>query len=69
MHLNLDYVIAHEPAHGKVSGHREGFWRLLRTAQPEYEARRAYPDELAALDGRGPVGRTELPCAKGVQSR
>ncbi|MDX2630687.1 DUF45 domain-containing protein, partial [Streptomyces scabiei] len=45
MHL-IDYVIAHELAHVKVSGHREDFWRLLRTALPEYEERRADLDEL-----------------------
>jgi hypothetical protein len=45
VHL-IDYVIAHELAHVKVSGHREDFWRLLRTALPEYEERRADLDEL-----------------------
>ncbi|MFE3851550.1 M48 family metallopeptidase [Streptomyces griseorubiginosus] len=45
MHL-IDYVIAHELAHVKVSGHREDFWRLLRIALPEYEERRADLDEL-----------------------
>lgn len=45
MHL-IDYVIAHELAHVKVSGHQEDFWRLLRTALPEYEERRADLDEL-----------------------
>ncbi|MET8113254.1 M48 metallopeptidase family protein [Streptomyces prasinus] len=45
MHL-IDYVIAHELAHVKVPGHREDFWRLLRTALPEYEERRADLDEL-----------------------
>ncbi|GGW34061.1 M48 family metallopeptidase [Streptomyces galilaeus] len=45
MHL-IDYVIAHELAHVKVSGHCEDFWRLLRIALPEYEERRADLDEL-----------------------
>ncbi|MEZ7003492.1 M48 family metallopeptidase [Streptomyces sp. AD55] len=42
----IGYVVSHEPAHVKVSGHREDFWRLLRTALPEYEERRADLDEL-----------------------
>ncbi|MFE5051184.1 M48 family metallopeptidase [Streptomyces sp. NPDC056637] len=45
MHL-IDYVIAHELAHVKVSGHRADFWRLLQLALPEYEERRADLDEL-----------------------
>ncbi|WP_399925541.1 M48 family metallopeptidase [Streptomyces kanamyceticus] len=45
MHL-IDYVIAHELAHVKVSGHRADFWRLVRLALPEYEQRRADLDEL-----------------------
>lgn len=45
MHL-IDYVIAHELAHVKVSGHRDDFWRLLRVALPEYEERRDELDEL-----------------------
>lgn len=45
MHL-VDYVIAHELAHVKVSGHRADFWRLVRLALPEYEERRAELDEL-----------------------
>ncbi|MCX4236479.1 M48 family metallopeptidase [Streptomyces ortus] len=45
MHL-VDYVIAHELAHVKVSGHGADFWRLVRLALPEYEERRAELDEL-----------------------
>ncbi|MER6028281.1 SprT family zinc-dependent metalloprotease [Streptomyces sp. NPDC001851] len=45
MHL-VDYVIVHELAHVKVSGHGAGFWRLVRLALPEYEERRAELDEL-----------------------
>lgn len=45
MHL-VDYVIAHELAHIRVPGHPPGFWRLLRSALPEYEARRSELDEL-----------------------
>ncbi|MFF5366424.1 M48 family metallopeptidase [Streptomyces sp. NPDC013187] len=44
MHL-VDYVIAHELALVKVSGHREDFWRLLRTGLPEHEERRPDLDE------------------------
>ncbi|MET7660631.1 YgjP-like metallopeptidase domain-containing protein [Streptomyces sp. NPDC005463] len=45
MHL-IDYVIAHELTHVRVSGHRDDFWRLLRVALPEYEERRDELDEL-----------------------
>ncbi|MFD7612862.1 M48 family metallopeptidase [Streptomyces sp. NPDC059828] len=45
MHL-VDYVVAHELAHVRVSGHGEDFWRLLGRALPEYEERRAELDEL-----------------------
>lgn len=45
MHL-VDYIVAHELAHVRVSGHRADFWRLLGMALPEYEERRAELDEL-----------------------
>ncbi|WP_327297522.1 MULTISPECIES: SprT family zinc-dependent metalloprotease [unclassified Streptomyces] len=45
MHL-IDYVIAHELAHVKVSGHRDDFWRLVKLGLPEYEDRRADLDEM-----------------------
>ncbi|MFJ9788033.1 M48 family metallopeptidase [Streptomyces globosus] len=45
MHL-VDYVIAHELAHVRVSGHGTEFWRLLGRALPEYEERRTELDEL-----------------------
>jgi predicted metal-dependent hydrolase len=45
MHL-VDYVVAHELAHVRVSGHGADFWRLLRRALPEYEERRTELDEL-----------------------
>ncbi|WP_240654308.1 SprT family zinc-dependent metalloprotease [Streptomyces sp. AcE210] len=42
----VDYVIAHELAHIKLSGHGPGYWKLLRTAMPECEERRAELDDL-----------------------
>ncbi|MER5256175.1 SprT family zinc-dependent metalloprotease [Streptomyces sp. NPDC002855] len=54
MHL-IDYVIAHELAHVKVSGHREDFWRLLSLALPEHEERRADLDELGRRMWMGEV--------------
>lgn len=45
MHL-VDYVIAHELAHVRISGHGADYWRLLRSALPEYEERRGELDEL-----------------------
>ncbi|MER7791657.1 SprT family zinc-dependent metalloprotease [Streptomyces sp. NPDC097640] len=45
MHL-VDYVVAHELAHTRVLGHGADFWRLLRSALPEYEERRSELDEL-----------------------
>ncbi|MEV0923993.1 SprT family zinc-dependent metalloprotease [Streptomyces spongiicola] len=45
MHL-VDYVVAHELAHVRVSGHGADFWRLLGRALPEYEERRTELDEL-----------------------
>ncbi|MFD9907629.1 M48 family metallopeptidase [Streptomyces sp. NPDC059063] len=54
MHL-IDYVIAHELAHVKVSGHRADFWRLVRLALPEYEQRRADLDELGRRMWMGAV--------------
>ncbi|MEU5147251.1 SprT family zinc-dependent metalloprotease [Streptomyces yangpuensis] len=45
MHL-VDYVVAHELAHVRVSGHRADFWRLLGQALPEYQERKNELDEL-----------------------
>ncbi|MGN9915827.1 M48 family metallopeptidase [Micromonospora palomenae] len=45
MHL-VDYVVAHELAHVRVAGHRAEFWRLLKSALPEFEERRSELDEL-----------------------
>ncbi len=42
----VDYVIAHELAHIRVSGHGVGFWRLLGHALPEWADRRDELDEL-----------------------
>ncbi|MFE3788017.1 M48 family metallopeptidase [Streptomyces goshikiensis] len=45
MHL-VDYVVAHELAHVRISGHRADFWRLLGQALPEYQERKNELDEL-----------------------
>lgn len=42
----IDYVIAHELAHIKVSGHGPDYWRLLSRAIPECRERKAELDEL-----------------------
>jgi predicted metal-dependent hydrolase len=63
MHL-IDYVIAHEPAHMKVSGHRADFWRLLRSALPEYEERRADLDGLGRRLWMGDVLKPGRPSAE-----
>ncbi|AKH83181.1 hypothetical protein AA958_14135 [Streptomyces sp. CNQ-509] len=45
MHL-VDYVVAHELAHVRIPGHGADYWRLLASALPEYQERRAELDEL-----------------------
>ncbi|MFE2511377.1 M48 family metallopeptidase [Streptomyces naganishii] len=45
IHL-VDYVIAHELAHAKVSGHGPDYWRLLGRALPECRQIKAELDEL-----------------------
>ncbi|MGW2812692.1 M48 family metallopeptidase [Streptomyces sp. NPDC001415] len=55
MHL-VDYVVAHELAHVRVSGHRADFWRLLGLALPEYEERRTELDELGRRMWMGQIG-------------
>ncbi|WP_433451575.1 M48 family metallopeptidase [Streptomyces sp. CA-142005] len=45
IHL-VDYVIAHELAHVKVSGHGPNYWRLLGRALPECRQIKAELDEL-----------------------
>jgi predicted metal-dependent hydrolase len=42
----VDYVIAHELAHIKVSGHGPDYWTLLKRAIPECEARKEELDDL-----------------------
>ncbi|WP_406124439.1 M48 family metallopeptidase [Streptomyces canus] len=42
----VDYVIAHELAHIKVSGHGSDYWTLLKRAIPECEARKEELDDL-----------------------
>ncbi|MFD8450797.1 MULTISPECIES: M48 family metallopeptidase [Streptomyces] len=42
----VDYVIAHELAHIKVSGHGADYWALLRQAIPECEERKEELDDL-----------------------
>ncbi|MFI6639639.1 M48 family metallopeptidase [Streptomyces sp. NPDC050504] len=42
----VDYVIAHELAHIRVSGHGPDYWRLLRRAIPECEQLKAELDEM-----------------------
>lgn len=54
MHL-VDYVIAHELAHVRIPGHRADYWRLLKSALPEYEDRRAELDELGRRIWMGDV--------------
>ncbi|MEV8016584.1 SprT family zinc-dependent metalloprotease [Streptomyces sp. NPDC086554] len=42
----VDYVIAHELAHARVSGHGPDYWALLRRAIPDCEHRKAELDDL-----------------------
>ncbi len=56
MHL-VDYIVAHELAHMRVSGHGTDFWRLLGRALPEYEERRAELDELGRRMWMGEIAR------------
>lgn len=48
IHL-VDYVVAHELAHARVSGHGDDYWRWLGRALPECRRLKAELDEL----GRG----------------
>ncbi|QZZ32872.1 M48 family metallopeptidase [Streptomyces sp. ST1015] len=45
IHL-VDYVIAHELAHARVSGHGPDYWRLLSRALPECRRLKGELDEL-----------------------
>ncbi|MFD6490236.1 M48 family metallopeptidase [Streptomyces sp. NPDC060188] len=42
----IDYVVAHELAHVRISGHGPDYWMLLRRAIPECEARKAELDDM-----------------------
>lgn len=42
----VDYVIAHELAHARVSGHGPDYWALLRRALPDCEERKLELDDL-----------------------
>ncbi|MFJ9249192.1 M48 family metallopeptidase [Streptomyces sp. NPDC101776] len=42
----VDYVIAHELAHIRISGHGPDYWTLLRRAIPECEVRKEELDDL-----------------------
>jgi predicted metal-dependent hydrolase len=42
----VDYVIAHELAHARISGHGPDYWRLLRRAMPEYSRWKTELDEM-----------------------
>jgi predicted metal-dependent hydrolase len=42
----VDYVIAHELAHIRISGHGSDYWALLRQAIPECEERKRELDDL-----------------------
>ncbi|MEU4655736.1 SprT family zinc-dependent metalloprotease [Streptomyces sp. NPDC023723] len=45
IHL-VDYVIAHELAHARISGHGSDYWRLLGRALPECRRLKAELDDL-----------------------
>ncbi|WP_308405503.1 M48 family metallopeptidase [Streptomyces tardus] len=53
----IDYVIAHELAHIRVSGHGPDYWRLLRRAIPECESLKAELDEMGRHVWLGDLGR------------
>lgn len=56
MHL-VDYVVAHELAHIRVTGHGADFWRLLGTALPEFARRRAELGELGRRMWMGDIAQ------------
>ncbi|GHJ31544.1 hypothetical protein TPA0910_59770 [Streptomyces hygroscopicus subsp. sporocinereus] len=51
----VDYVIAHELAHVRVSGHGPDYWRLLRRAMPECGRWKAELDEMGRRVWMGDV--------------
>ena len=57
----IDYVIAHELAHIRVSGHGPDYWRLLRRAIPECEALKAELDEMGRYLWLGAVAERDRP--------
>lgn len=56
MHL-VDYVIAHELAHVRISGHGRDYWRSLKSALPECDERRSELDELGRRMWMGEITR------------
>ncbi|WP_327348622.1 YgjP-like metallopeptidase domain-containing protein [Streptomyces europaeiscabiei] len=56
IHL-VDYVVAHELAHVRVSGHGPDYWRLLGRALPECRRLKTELDELGRRVWMGDVGR------------
>ena len=55
IHL-VDYVVAHELAHARVSGHGADYWRLLGRAIPECRRLKAELDELGRRVWMGDIG-------------
>ncbi|BBJ40817.1 hypothetical protein SSPO_035350 [Streptomyces antimycoticus] len=51
----VDYVIAHELAHVRVSGHGPDYWRLLRRAMPECARWKGELDEMGRRVWMGDV--------------
>ncbi|WP_247204541.1 SprT family zinc-dependent metalloprotease [Streptomyces sp. AgN23] len=51
----IDYVIAHELAHVRVSGHGPDYWRLLRRAMPECARWKTELDEMGRRVWMGDV--------------
>lgn len=56
IHL-VDYVVAHELAHARVSGHGADYWRLLGRALPECRRLKAELDELGRRVWMGDLDR------------
>lgn len=54
IHL-VDYLIAHELAHVRVSGHGPDYWRLLRRALPQCDRWKAEMDEMGRRVWMGDV--------------
>ncbi|WP_369036551.1 M48 family metallopeptidase [Streptomyces adonidis] len=56
IHL-VDYVVAHELAHTRVSGHGPAYWRLLGRALPECRRLKTELDELGRRVWMGDLAR------------